>query len=1455
MLQLVITVALPDGPRADIAVTAAPVVRTRRFLASVGEHLNLHLPDGCEWAARCERTGDLLDNVAPVAKAGLRSGDVITVGTRPSSATPTGPIDVSAARVLVIGGPLAGESFILPFGRHQVGRGRANDLVLGDPSVSRHHLDLLVGPTIELEDAGSTNGTVVNGETMRGRLVIEAGTTVEAGDTVFRVEAIGATADSPDAQGVVAFNRPPRVDQPYTGRSFTVPAPPNDPPKARLPLVSALVPFGLGLVMYAVTRSPIALVFPFMSPMMAIGTYYENKRNGSKEFAAAAGKYRARMADLVAELHDARRHELVTRRRQSPAPAEVHERARSLHPALYERSPGEADFLALRIGLADLPSLVTVDRQDGGSELLRLEVDEQIDGFGLAPSVPAIVPLDAVGGLGVAGPPAAALDLGRWIVAAAAALHSPRDLNVVGFVGEDRFAEWEWLKWLPHTRSVTSPLTGAHLAATEGGADRLLDALLDVLRTRAAGGARPPSAPPPTPALLVVLDGSVPIDRPALTQLLTEGPGQGIHFLWVGADPAQVPHPCGAVAEVAPDGRSVCIGFATDGTTIERVTFEGLSRADAATFAHDLAPVVDNLVPLSRDAGLPPSTALVDLLGGKVILEDPGVVQRRWPLGVQLRAPIGVTAKGELSLDLRSDGPHGLVAGTTGSGKSELLQSLVVSLAASHPPSKIAFVLVDYKGGAAFKECKDLPHTVGFVTDLNEHLVRRALVSLNAEVTRREHLLGAANAKDLPDMERKRAPFTPPNLLIVVDEFATLAKEVPEFVGGVVDLAQRGRSLGMHLLLATQRPAGVVTDNIRANTHLRVALRVADESESKDVIAVASAAGIGAAAPGRAFARVGRQEPVPFQSGYVGGRSLMQPTGPDLTIADFDFEEVAVTDQSRDAEPDQLGPTDLEALVARINEAAVLSGIPKPASPWLDPLPEVLDLADLPDSSSDRFAVVGLVDLPSEQRQEPYLVDLDRDGSLLVFGTGGAGKTVLLRTLVASMARTASPDELQFYALDFASRGLASLVALPHVGAVLSAEDDERVPRLFRNLRQRIDTRRRLFAEAGATSLTELRRLRPDSPERERIVVVLDGYAGFGAMYEKLSGGDLIEQLPRLLADGRSVGVHFVITADRRSVLPSVLVGAISRRVVLRLSSKDEYSHIGVNNRHVDLDAPAGRALIDGVELQVALLGDDPSGDGQQAALDAFCRAATVRAAGRRAPGVGVLPDLVASAALPPPVSSLVALFGLGDLDLTAHGLDLREGHALVAGPLRSGRSTALAAIARSLAAAPRPPELHLCGPRRRHLVDVAPWTSCAIGDVDAVVALNALLARVEGAVPAEGVVVLLDDVLDFADRELHELLLRLVKLGRDEAVRLVVAAESAAVRRLYDGPLVEIRKDKTGLLLQPDLDQDGDLLGVKLPRRGTFRFPPGRGFLVRRGQRELFQVAHVDLAGNPERF
>ena len=287
--------------------------------------------------------------------------------------------------------------------------------------------------------------------------------------------------------------------------------------------------------------------------------------------------------------------------------------------------------------------------------------------------------------------------------------------------------------------------------------------------------------------------------------------------------------------------------------------------------ARALAPLRDALPP-STSAELPVSVRLLDLVGGV----DAAGVEAHWSsTGSSTTAVIGVTAAGPVAVDLAVDGPHALVAGTTGAGKSELLQTLVCSLALANRPDELTFLLVDYKGGAAFRGCARLPHVVGVVTDLDGHLTTRALTSLTAELRRRERLLAAEGVSSLEAYQRLRTgkPELPvvPRLVIVIDEFRVLAEELPDFVHGLVRLAAVGRSLGVHLVLATQRPGGIVSADIRANVSLRIALRVRDRTDSIDVLDAPDAASIDASTPGRASLRGATTPLTPFQSARVTG--------------------------------------------------------------------------------------------------------------------------------------------------------------------------------------------------------------------------------------------------------------------------------------------------------------------------------------------------------------------------------------------------------------------------------------------------------------------------------------------------------------------------------------------------------------------------------------------------------
>ena len=749
---------------------------------------------------------------------------------------------------------------------------------------------------------------------------------------------------------------------------------------------------------------------------------------------------------------------------------------------------------------------------------------------------------------------------------------------------------------------------------------------------------------------------------------------------------------------------------------------------------------------------------------------------------------------------------------------------MIASLALSHPPDRLALLLVDYKGGAAFKDCVDLPHTVGLVTDLDAHLTRRALASLNAELQRRERLLGAAGAKDLPDMEARDPAGAPPSLLIVIDEFATLAKEVPDFVEGIVDVAQRGRSLGVHLLLATQRPGGVVSENIRANTNLRIALRVNEPAESSDVIGVSDAARISRGRPGRAYARTGHGELAEVQAAYVGGQSRASSGEVTVAVEPFELdaaraETPAERERRRDRpHPDRGGGS--RGCGARRHRDHL-------RRPWLEALPAVL-------AAGATESGLGTIDEPQRQLQRPLELDLETEGSVLVYGTSGSGKTTFLRTLTLALAERLPPEGLHVYGLDFASRGLTALEPLPHVGSIVGGEDEERTERLFSYLRTTLERRKLVLAQAGAFALSEYL-AQPDAEPLPRVLVLLDGYAGFAAAFERVNLGALVDALPRLVADGRPVGLHFAITADRRGAVPNTLAGIVPAKLVLRMADDDEFAALGVPLKAVrGVHLPPGRGFFpDGVEFQVAWDGDVAE---RAAALAS-------RHAGSTVPSVEPLPTHVARAGLPAATEPWSAVVGVGDAELEPAVLDLADRHFLVVGPYRGGRSTALATIVESLRSSTPELEAHLLAPRRTPLAELGGWASVAEGAAacdDAALRLQALA----GAAPERPLLVVIDDAEELAESLGAAPLETVVRRGRDVPIRVLAAAERQATQRAFSGWLRELRKEEHGLLLSPDADVDGDIFGTRLPRRSNPVFPPGRGYLVERGTVGLVQVA-----------
>ncbi len=1465
-MDLALTIQRPDEDVGRPVLVEIDRESTGRELVdALAAHLLL-APGG--WQLWNVRTRMPVANDGPIEAAELLSGDTLKLtdpAQPPAWAHHDPTVYHHTFELLVVGGPRAGHRFPLVPGEYIIGRDESATIAIQDDQASRRHVHLGVGSDqVMITDLQSTNGTLVDGRVLTETVELRPGAVVEVGTTLLTLERIELSAAARlasvhYADGHLDFNRPPRVRRRVEKKRLDLPNIPVKPPKRKLPLAMAVAPVLMGVAM-AFVVGPVMLMFSAMGPVMAVFSLVEDRRGGHKAFREDSAKFEDALVAVQAELgptHD----ELVRARRDAaPSPAHLIGRARSRSPELWERRLDDGDFLTVRIGLSNLPTNLSFRGGDteGGEPAFADRVNALRTEFEVDPDVPVDVDLRSLGVLGVTGPAEERAALLRWLVLQPATLDSPRDLGIVVIAPPDETALWDWTKWLPHTQTMVAGLPGARTVASDPEDIRVVFQIIDdlIVSRRIEAQRRVGYGDDAWhPHVLCVIPGDIPIPRPALSRVLVDGREFGITFIVGAARSEQLPGECKAVVHATQHGNDFSVTVTATGDTIPSIVGDGVPLLAATETAISLAPIRD-VSAASASGEVPRQVLLLDILD----LPDPSAasVLQRWQQHAGsggLGAPVGIGPTGPVTIDLRRDGPHGLAAGTTGAGKSELLQSLVASLAATHPANRLTFVLVDYKGGAAFKDCVALPHTVGFFTDLDAHLAQRALVSLNAELRRREHILSATGTKDIIELERKDPASAPANLFIVFDEFAFLKKEVPEFVAGVIDIAQRGRSLGVHLMLATQRPQGVVDDNIRANTNLRIALRIADEVDSNDVIDRPDAAHIPKSIPGRAFIRTGHSDVQIVQSAYAGAISSGGPQRQPTKVKDFAFGSGlrATAGGGSAAADDDDRPTDLQRLVTAIGEANAQAGIPAQPLPWLPPLDPIYDLGALlheavpVEGATELAAVLGRVDIPEQQTQSTWQLDLGARGHVIVYGTSGTGKTTILRTLAASLASKLWPTDLNLYALDFASRGLRSVGDLPHCGGVVNADEVEKVERLLVMLDALVDERKAQLGAVGASSLAEYRATH--GPVLPFVVVLIDGYAGFTSTFLEVDHGAMIDRVARLVAEGRAVGLHFAITADRRNAIPSTLSGVISERIVLRMADRDEYATLGLSSAIADTELPAGRGFVDDQrEVQFAILGEGTSGAEQAAALTQFGESLRAAAPPVEVPRIELLREYASRGDLEPatPGSWQVPL-GISGTTYGTSFIDLEDvATFMVLGPDRSGRSSALVTLVEGLHDAHASLESYLLAPRRTPLTSLPGWTDVAQG-LDACEDMCARLAEEVRSRVGQGrppFLIVLDDGDELVEGRGALALETVVKRGRDAGVHLLVSMQTHVVHRSFGGWPTEVRKAKHGLFFVPDVDIDGELFGVRLPKKSYRSFPAGRAYVVRRGMIELVQVA-----------
>jgi len=1343
--------------------------------------------------------------------------------------------------------------------------------------------------------------------------------------------AVGAPAGEAPVAGIT-FNRPPRIRVPLPDEEIELPRPPKAPTGGRridvVSLVLPLVTLGVlaAVFLFVIPRilppnvangfSPIFLVslgiYALLNPMGSLVSIWIERRGIRRHQREEEEDYRQLLAKIRAKLEALRIEQHRARRATSPSVRKlrmlIDER---FH--LWERRPEDNDFMHLRMGKTTLASTVKVVPPDASDNSdLQNEAEALAKEFEFVPDVPITLPLPQLGSVGVTGARGPVVDFARALICHLAVHHSPDEVRILGIYPYEQSREWEWLKWLPHTNHFKPGLQNKMLAFTPDQIEELLDEVTEEISRREARQAEDEEgkdAPPPLPYLVLLVDDYNRVrDHVGLSEVLRNGRGLNLSAIVLVESHQDIPGDCGAILEVPSYEQMTYSVAGRDGQVKDQITPDRVDRATGENIARSLAPIQ---VRGSQGPGnIKTSVRLLELLGLEAADQlDPRIWWGEQPRFGRLTVPVGEKSGGPLMLDLTdaAHGPHGLVAGTTGSGKSELLQSLIAALAVTHHPHLINFVLVDFKGGSAFKDFEHIPHTVGMVSDLHGRLAERALVALKSELKRREHILQEAKAVNIAQYQAMRARdpkvLAPlPSLLIVIDEFAELAKELPNFMGGLISVVQKGRSLGVHLILATQRPAGVVSANIWSNVKFRICLRVASIEDSREMLGRSDAALLPHNLPGRGYFQVGAEIFEQFQVARVAG--AYRPATPQDAKKQAEIAELTRAGHIRNIGSNRSGGkvragasddrSELQVMMAQMEQFTESLGAAL-FRPWPDPLPESIALPELfrqagkPALDGTRWearptfgwlnAPIGMLDLPAEQKQELFMLDLLRyGGHLLTSGSAGSGKSFLLRTIVTALAMSHSPADLTFYLIDFGGQTLRVFEKLPHVGGVFNSADSDRIRRLFRKLRGIIEERKVLFREQRVDSFLAYHTRANSATQNQQpplpaIVVVIDKFAEFRSVHEN--------ELPDLMTfarEGRSYGVHLVIATDRPGVVPGNLAGNLELRYGLRLADvNDSVLLLGKSDAAtLDPNTP-GRGLRRGrglEEFQTALPATGDGDEEQSQQLEAFSARAAQAWKGAQAEPIQLLPEYVSLTDLltqapmnghPPKTEGLRVPLGIDDLTLRPVWGELSQDspHFLIPGSAGSGKTSLLRAWLLGLGQrySASEAQIVLVDLRRtlRGLRSLPHMRGYAENEVRLTEIMDGLkkelterLQRISSGaaskIPMTPIVLVIDDfeLVAALPKNPGAELKDIARQARDIGLHVIIAGNANELGRSFDPLAQQAKAVRSGIVLSGD-PQDTPFLGVR-----QTDLPPGRGYLVQRNSRNLMQAAFLEPEAIP---
>lgn len=1066
-------------------------------------------------------------------------------------------IDVSETTSLTIGTPTNCNISI------------AGEYVKDDALVLNKKAD---GFVIDIQN--TTYGVYINGKKSRSKDIIKNGDFLSISDYFFyfkdnriwtqiRKDLVVNSLnyiDKPEQNYYPKFNRNTRIQTIVNKNDIEVLDPPAKPQKPKNNLLTRILP-SIGMLLVSGITAFLGgamIIMSAVSGVMAIVTsvitLQQSKKDYKKGTEERVEKYNAYIVKKRSEIEQIRAEEKHTLDKIYISQAEETKRLSEFSPSLFDRTISDSDFLCVKLG----DGSIEANRKIKYKKQERLEVEDELqlipeqinNEFKYLHSAPVVCDFKSVNAVGVVGNETYRFNILKNLVVDIATRQYFSDVKMAFVAEEKNVARISWLRMLPHTYDDNVKLRT--LITDNESKNIVFEYLYKELTIREQCKKYDNN-------IVVFFYDEYGFKNHPISKFVEKAKELGVTFVFFGEKESDIPLGCGYIIEEKND-KAILISTTDSSNTVE-FTYPILKNEDAKKIVDLLAPVYSEEI--SLEGTLTKSISMFEMLN--ILAVDDLNLEERWNKSQVFRsmaAPIGVTTNGLISLDLhdKAHGPHGLVAGTTGSGKSEILQTYILSMATLFHPYEVGFVIIDFKGGGMVNQFKDLPHLLGAITNIDGKEIDRSLKSIKAELQKRQRLFAEAEVNHIDKYIRKFKAgevTTPlPHLILIVDEFAELKAEQPEFMKELISAARIGRSLGVHLILATQKPSGQVNEQIWSNSRFKLCLKVQSQEDSNEVLKSPLAAEI--KEPGRAYMQVGNNEVFELlQSAYSGAPEKMD----DTSIKEFSIYSLSscgrrtlvYTQKRKKAEG--VNTTQLDAIVDYVASYCSSKNIERLSNICLPPLEDYLTVPNNLGNYALDSIPLGIYDDPDSQYQGLAHFNLCDDNTMII-GASQTGKTNLIQSIIRLVTSRYSPKDAVFYIADFGAMYLKNFESLHHVGGVVTISEGEKFKNLFKLLTEEVQYRKARFLDCGLSSYAAYREA--GYTDLPHIFFIIDNFSAFKEVY----ADSYEDQFVYLTREGISCGISIIVTNASTNGLGYRYMSNFACRLSFRCNDAGEYMNI-----------------------------------------------------------------------------------------------------------------------------------------------------------------------------------------------------------------------------------------------------------------------------------------------------